>query len=105
LLKAGGGDNERVVDALLTAPLKKRAGEEGRDGGHVMSRSMVDWARMAFKLDQFVYKVRIVIVGKYTGLQDFYLSVIKSLKVREDDLFLFSLFFECRIFCYFSRTL
>ncbi len=89
MLEAGGGDNKRIVDALLTVPLKKRVGEEGRDGGHVMSRSMVNWARMAFKLDQLIYKVRIVIVGKYTGSQDFYLSVIKSLKVREDDFFLF----------------
>ena len=47
----------------------------------MMSRSMVDWARMAFKLDRFEDEVRIVIVGKYTGLQDSYLSVIKSLKV------------------------
>jgi len=46
-----------------------------------MSRSMIDWARMAFKLDRFEEDVKIVIVGKYTGLQDSYLSVIKSLKV------------------------
>ena len=36
---------------------------------------------MAFKLDRFEEDVKIVIVGKYTGLQDSYLSVIKSLKV------------------------
>jgi CTP synthase (UTP-ammonia lyase) len=46
-----------------------------------MTRSMTDWARMAFKLDGFQKEVKIVIVGKYTGLQDSYLSVIKSLKV------------------------
>lgn len=46
-----------------------------------MTRSMTDWARMAFKLDGFEKEVKIVIVGKYTGLQDSYLSVIKSLKV------------------------
>ncbi|KAL3799757.1 LOW QUALITY PROTEIN: hypothetical protein HJC23_010407 [Cyclotella cryptica] len=45
-----------------------------------MTRSMTDWARMAFKLDGFQKEVKIVIVGKYTGLQDSYLSVIKSLK-------------------------
>lgn len=47
-----------------------------------MTRSMTDWARMAFKLDGFQEEVKIVLVGKYTGLQDSYLSVIKSLKVR-----------------------
>jgi CTP synthase len=46
-----------------------------------MTRSMTDWARMAFKLDGFQNEVKIVLVGKYTGLQDSYLSVIKSLKV------------------------
>ncbi|KAL7505294.1 hypothetical protein ACHAXN_002817 [Cyclotella atomus] len=45
-----------------------------------MTRSMRDWARMAFKLDGFQNEVKIVLVGKYTGLQDSYLSVIKSLK-------------------------
>jgi CTP synthase len=90
LLETGGGDNERVVDALLTTTLNGGMGEvegedrrEGGGGGRAMrSRSMVDWARMAFKLDRFDDEVRIVIVGKYTGLQDSYLSVIKSLKVR-----------------------
>jgi CTP synthase len=48
----------------------------------MISRSMVNWARMAFKLDRFADKVRISIVGKYMGLQDSYLSMIKSLKVR-----------------------
>ena len=47
------------------------------------SRSMIDWARMAFKLDMFEKSVKILIVGKYTGLQDSYLSVIKSLKVSQ----------------------
>lgn len=53
-----------------------------------MSRSMIDWARMAFKLDRFDKDVKIVIVGKYTGLQDSYLSVIKSLKVRNSSVIL-----------------
>lgn len=35
---------------------------------------------MAFALDGFRDAVKILIVGKYTGLQDSYLSVIKSLK-------------------------
>lgn len=49
---------------------------------------MIDWARMAFKLDRFDKDVKIVIVGKYTGLQDSYLSVIKSLKVSNSSVIL-----------------
>lgn len=56
------------------------AGERELDALSGMSRSMIDWARMAFKLDRFEESVKILIVGKYTGLQDSYLSVIKSLK-------------------------
>ena len=86
LLEAGGVSNERVVDALVSSGGGGDAATtttegEGGGGGTMMSRSMVDWARMAFKLDRFEDEVRIVIVGKYTGLQDSYLSVIKSLKV------------------------
>ena len=44
---------------------------------------MIDWAIMAFKLDRFEESVKIVIVGKYTGLQDSYLCVIKSLNVSD----------------------
>jgi hypothetical protein len=57
------------------------SGQEDLDTLGGISRSMIDWARMAFKLDGFKELVKIVIVGKYTGLQDSYLSVIKSLKV------------------------
>ena len=35
---------------------------------------------MAKRVDSFTDEVRIALVGKYTGLQDSYLSVIKSLK-------------------------
>jgi CTP synthase len=35
---------------------------------------------MAIKVDNLSEPVRIAIVGKYTGLQDSYLSVIKALK-------------------------
>ena len=74
-LCGGSAANESVLDALAT-------GRGDLDGLSGMSRSMIDWTRMAFKLDLFGESVRIVIVGKYTGLQDSYLSVIKSLKVR-----------------------
>ena len=73
-LCGGSAANENVLDALAT-------GRGELDGLSGMSRSMIDWTRMAFKLDMFRESVRIVIVGKYTGLQDSYLSVIKSLKV------------------------
>jgi len=39
-----------------------------------------DWERMATIVDTASEKVSVAIVGKYTGLQDAYLSVLKSLK-------------------------
>ena len=44
---------------------------------------MVNWDRLASCVDDVTTLVRIAIVGKYTGLQDSYLSVIK---VRLDRL-------------------
>lgn len=41
---------------------------------------MVEWASMAAAVDTATEVVEVAIVGKYTGLQDAYLSVIKSLK-------------------------
>jgi len=38
------------------------------------------WSNMAQRVDEFSEKVSIALVGKYTGLQDSYLSVIKSLR-------------------------
>ena len=70
----GSVANEKVLAMLAS-------GQEDLDTLGGISRSMIDWARMAFKLDGFKESVKIVIVGKYTGLQDSYLSVIKSLKV------------------------
>jgi len=77
----GSMANEKVMDMLAEA-----SGEKDLCGVSGMSRSMTDWARMAFKLDGFEKDVKIVIVGKYTGLQDSYLSVIKSLKVSEQNI-------------------
>mmetsp|Transcript_5370 Transcript_5370/g.7824 ORF Transcript_5370/g.7824 Transcript_5370/m.7824 type:complete len:361 (+) Transcript_5370:140-1222(+) len=47
----------------------------------IESPDMKSWSEMAFKLDGFTKDVKIALIGKYTGLQDSYLSVIKSLKV------------------------
>lgn len=44
---------------------------------------MRKWSDMAHRLDGFEEVVKIALIGKYTGLQDSYLSVIKSLKVRK----------------------
>ncbi|CAB1118556.1 unnamed protein product [Ectocarpus sp. CCAP 1310/34] len=41
---------------------------------------MAKWDRLASCVDEVTTPVRIAIVGKYTGLQDSYLSVIKALK-------------------------
>lgn len=42
--------------------------------------SLADWKAVADRVDQLTEEVTIGIVGKYTGLQDSYLSVIKALK-------------------------
>jgi len=74
-LKAGvsAGFNEAILDEVVEG-----SGKLDAFGG--MSRSMIDWARMSFGVDGYEEVVKIVLVGKYTGLQDSYLSVIKSLK-------------------------
>lgn len=41
---------------------------------------LADWSHMAHRIDTFDRMCRIALVGKYTGLQDSYLSVIKALK-------------------------
>jgi CTP synthase len=41
---------------------------------------LVKWKELAVKVDSFEKTVRIALVGKYTGLQDSYLSVVKALK-------------------------
>jgi hypothetical protein len=38
---------------------------------------MARWRQLAESVDSFTKDVKIAIVGKYTGLQDSYLSVIK----------------------------
>ncbi|ETW08541.1 CTP synthase [Aphanomyces invadans] len=39
-----------------------------------------EWSGMAHRVDNFTKTTKIALVGKYTGLQDSYLSVIKALK-------------------------
>lgn len=41
---------------------------------------MASWLKMAHDIDNFTEKVTIALIGKYNGLSDSYLSVIKSLK-------------------------
>jgi len=41
---------------------------------------LAEWRKMALHLDTLKQEVRIAMVGKYTGLSDAYLSVIKSLQ-------------------------
>lgn len=41
---------------------------------------MKKWSDMAHAVDKFTESVQIALIGKYNGLQDSYLSVIKSLK-------------------------
>lgn len=41
---------------------------------------LAEWSAMAHRVDNFTETCKIALVGKYTGLQDSYLSVIKALK-------------------------
>jgi len=41
---------------------------------------LASWSEMAHRLDGFSKSVKIALIGKYTGFQDSYLSIIKSLK-------------------------
>ena len=41
---------------------------------------MRSWEDLALKLDSLEVEVRVALIGKYTGLSDSYLSIIKSLK-------------------------
>ena len=50
----------------------------------VQNPDMIQWSQMAHQVDSFVESVSIALIGKYTGFQDSYLSVIKSLKVRKN---------------------
>lgn len=49
-------------------------------GTPMQTDSLADWKVVADRVDQLTEEVIIGIVGKYTGLQDSYLSVIKALK-------------------------
>ena len=46
----------------------------------VSSPEISAWSRMAHSVDEFETKCKIALIGKYCGLQDSYLSVIKALK-------------------------
>jgi len=50
------------------------------DRMEIENPDMRSWSEMAFRVDGFTESVKIALIGKYTGLQDAYLSVIKSLK-------------------------
>lgn len=43
--------------------------------------NLFSWQRLAHKIEKSAKEVRIALVGKYTGLDDAYLSVIESLKI------------------------
>ena len=48
--------------------------------GSTTPLSLIEWAAMADRTDRTTGKVNIAVVGKYTGLSDSYLSIIKGLK-------------------------
>lgn len=66
---------------LLQQNLHKIMAKELNIGGAIVGEpDMKDWSEMAYRIDTFSEDVKIALIGKYTGLQDSYLSVIKSLK-------------------------
>ena len=46
----------------------------------IMPPDMASWADMAKMVDDLSIEVHVALVGKYTDLQDSYLSVLKALK-------------------------
>jgi len=71
----------------------------GQDEGkvHLMHNpDLAEWSAMAHAVDRYEKQIKIALIGKYTGLQDSYLSVIKALKVRFVLLFLY---FCCGYHC------
>ena len=50
------------------------------EGRILLSPKLDEWRALADAVDHFTTSVKIALVGKYTGLQDSYLSVMKSLK-------------------------
>jgi CTP synthase len=65
----------------LNLPFRELDPSVPRELGNPMSmQSIVDWKSMADRVDMLTEEIVIGIVGKYTGLQDSYLSVLKSLK-------------------------
>jgi len=66
---------------LLQQNLHKIMAKELNIGGAILGEpDMKDWSEMAYRIDTFSEDIKIALIGKYTGLQDSYLSVIKSLK-------------------------
>ncbi|CAN0403429.1 unnamed protein product [Pylaiella littoralis] len=66
-----------LVEQDLHNIFRRQLGFAGR---FVSPPDMANWDRLARCVDDVTTPVRIAIVGKYTGLQDSYLSVIKALK-------------------------
>ncbi|KAJ8604014.1 hypothetical protein CTAYLR_003367 [Chrysophaeum taylorii] len=64
---------DQKVDRLVLSRL-------GLDAGSSVGVAMRSWEVMAHAVDAFQETVTIAVVGKYTGLQDSYLSVFKALK-------------------------
>lgn len=61
----------QLLHQLVSASLQLSLGEKANLG---------PWQQMADSIEKFESKVTIALIGKYTGLQDSYLSVIKALK-------------------------
>lgn len=71
--------HDQRLDEILRVKLEltRDCGMPERRDGRCDLRA---WSAMAHSLDEFSESVTIALVGKYTGLQDSYLSVFKALK-------------------------
>jgi len=70
----------RVPLLLEQQGVQKLLGEKLKISVHPNNTMLEEWREMAQNVDSISNKVHIAMVGKYTGLSDSYLSVIKALQ-------------------------
>ncbi len=73
---------QQGVHEIFIRELHLEANAVSEEKIHLMRNpDLLEWSTMAHAVDQYEKQIKIALIGKYTGLQDSYLSVIKSLKV------------------------
>lgn len=73
---------QQGVHEIFIRELNLAANAVSDEKVHLMHNpNLLEWSTMAHAVDQYEKNIKIALIGKYTGLQDSYLSVIKALKV------------------------